>query len=276
MKPHKRARSAGFTLAELLVVMAIIGIVAVVTVIAVGRIARDARLASATNTVTASLGNARAIAMKTNEPVMVVFDVFWTPGIEQQTQITLTRWTGDSVLIPRFFGLEVKDRFVPIQDQPVRMLPPGIKVAAPWYDVNEDETWITQPELSKTDPTGGAPEAPGRMLGFIFAPDGSIVTTNPTSTSDVSFVDFDLDGGQTIGATSGGSRFWVYDEPDDEPNVEPVPFLAVYDDAEAREFRVTAWQTDGDYAAELTGPQGYIALRANPLHFNRFTGVTMR
>ena len=72
------------------------------------------------------------------------------------------------------------------------------------------------------------------------------------------------------------SRAWMFDEPTDEPNVEPVPFLAVYDDTEARELRVTDWTNAGDYRNELTGPLGYIAQWSDPLHFNRYTGVIMR
>ena len=67
------SRRPAFTLAELLVVMAIIALLATITVVAVGAIAKDARIASAKNTIVASLGNARAIAMKDNEVVMVAF-----------------------------------------------------------------------------------------------------------------------------------------------------------------------------------------------------------
>ena len=56
-----------------------------------------------------------------------------------------------------------------------------------------------------------------------------------------------------------------------------MPFVAVYDDEEPREmFGADDWGDFETYRAELTGPEGYINLRADRIHFNRYTGVAMK
>jgi len=66
-------RRAAFTLVELLVVMAIILVVVTVTLPAVGRIIKSNNFASAINAVTATLGNARALAMGNDRHTAVAF-----------------------------------------------------------------------------------------------------------------------------------------------------------------------------------------------------------
>ena len=67
---------------------------------------------------------------------------------------------------------------------------------------------------------------------------------------------------------------------DDEPFVVIAPFLAVYDDDEARELGDTAnWDDPQIYQQDLVGlpnDPGYITENANRIHFNRYTGVVMR
>jgi hypothetical protein len=168
-----------------------------------------------------------------------------------------------------------------VKDVQPRALPAGIKGAGPWYDrrivcgQSGDGWWTTQPELSRSDPMDSDPEEAGRIIGLIFAPDGSIVTFIPTSGADDSYIDFDEDGEQTEPQTTDGSRWWRYDQPDDEPNVEPVPFFAVYDDRLAREIRTQPWTSECNLA-ELCGPSGFISNNADRLYFNRFSGVMMR
>ncbi|MHC5113918.1 MAG: pilus assembly FimT family protein [Planctomycetota bacterium] len=272
-----RGGRRAFTLAELLVVMAIIGILATVTVVAVGKITDDARISSAINTVTAGLDNARALAIKRNRVVMAVFRVHVDESRGQITELVLAEWNGHSQLQEFSWGWAVKDRFEIVKDVLPRRLAPGIKVAGAWYDVDRDDLWVTQPELALTEPpTDPNSEYGGRIIGMMFAADGSIITFNPASNNDDSYVDFDGDGVQNIGETTGGSMFWVYDEADDESNVEPVPFLAVYDDTRAREAKSLQWTNRTNYEAELSGPDGYITQNADRLHFNRYSGVVMR
>ncbi len=137
MTPAPTTQRNAFTLTELLIVMAVIATLSVLTLVSMRAIAKDARLASATNTLTASLENARALAMKKNNIVLIVF----RPRIEGVDKVVVDivtcHWTGESyenapMPAPPVPSL-VLDRFVPIPDAPLRTLPAGIKVAAPAY-----------------------------------------------------------------------------------------------------------------------------------------------
>ena len=87
---------SGFTLTELLVVMGIVIVLATLTVMGVRGIARSARLASATNSVMAALDNARALAMKTNTIVLVVF----RPRLEGNNKQVCGSWRPRSGRLP--------------------------------------------------------------------------------------------------------------------------------------------------------------------------------
>jgi len=67
------SRNRGFTLLELLVVSGIILLLIAVTLPAVGRLVESSNYASAINAVTATLGQARAQAIRTGRPAGVVF-----------------------------------------------------------------------------------------------------------------------------------------------------------------------------------------------------------
>lgn len=283
--PRAPVPRPGFSIAELLVAIGIIAVLGGITVIAVRGIAKDARMSSALNTVSAALDTARGIALRDNQTVAVVFRARWSPddpGRSQFTEIVTAKWTGESF---KPFGLGdafVVDRFLPINGVQPRALPPGIKVAGPFYDLNRDLFWLTQPELSLTNPQSASQETPSEMIGVMFGPDGQVRTTNPRVAFDVqTFVDFsngDLDGDgnlQEIGATTGSARFFIHDEPDDEPNINFVPFVAVYDDEEARELKTLNWGNSDNYEEELVGPTGYITAFGRRVHFNRYTGVVM-
>jgi hypothetical protein len=74
--------------------MGVIGVLSTLTLVSIRAIARDARLSSATNTVTAALDNARALAMKRNQPVLVAF----FPGVEgarSRVDVLTAVWAGD-------------------------------------------------------------------------------------------------------------------------------------------------------------------------------------
>lgn len=285
-------RRPAFTLTELIVVMGIITVLATLTLVSVKVISGDARLASATNMVTAALDNARALAMRRNTIVLVVFRPRMVSEREQRTEVLTARWTGQSYVNPNV-NVGVIDRFEPVPEVPIRTLPEGIKVAAPRYEYLEDFEWVTQAQLP-TDPTNPSQtlEVPGALIAIMFGPDGTTLTRNSQSDSDRTWVDFKLE----IAANDPSATPQIHDGPnlgdfvspalitnfvdhvyaDDECFVTVAPFLSVYDDRSARELRTTDWTADPDYRAELTGPDGYISRVADRLHFNRYTGVSMR
>ena len=296
--PHRPSRA--FTLTELLIVMGVIAVLSVVTLVSVRAIIDDARLASATNSVVASLDNARSVAMKNNTIVLVVFRAR-LDGDGVVVDIVPCEWTGESYRN----GAMVIDRFVPISDAPVRSLPPGIKVAAPFYAMNLDDMWVTQSHLPAT---ANGQEVAGVIFGVMYGPDGTTISSNAQSDSDLSWVDFKFDLDPTIGgpfirnmgtdflpgapmsepppvADLNDPTFYVQNFADDEPFVVMAPFLAVYDDKEARKFKTGDWgpadplvyrrDLVGDPDDLLTYP-GYISENATRIHFNRYTGVVMK
>jgi len=294
----------GFTLIELLIVMGVIAALSVLTLVSVKAIADDARMASATNTVVASLDNARALAMKTNNIVLVVFRARLDGGDGVVVDIVPCEWTGESYR--NGFGassVQIIDRFVPIPSVPVRSLPRGIKVAAPFYAGGQDEMWATQSHLPATANTTPQ-EVAGVIFGVMYGPDGTTISSNAQSDSDLMWVDFNFDPtvgwpfirnrdmdflpGDNMGAPPADlsdPTFYQHNFSDDEPFVVIAPFLAVYDDDEARELRTGDWgpadpliyQQDlvGD-PADLDNYPGYISENATRIHFNRYTGVVMK
>ncbi|MEE8154525.1 MAG: prepilin-type N-terminal cleavage/methylation domain-containing protein [Phycisphaerales bacterium] len=260
----------GFTLIELLVVMGVIAVLAVLTLMSMRSIANDARLSSATNAIKAALDNARALAMKNNTIVLVVF----RPRLEgahkqkQEVDIHIAKWTGES-----YFDVddEVTDRFVPIPAIAVRTIPAGIKIAAPKYGtVDTDNRWITQAHLPAIDQVTGSGEAPGEMIAIMYGPDGTLITRNSQSDSENIFVDFNNSGDQQINSFDIDDQMFE----DDEPYLAMAPFLAVFDDDEAREiFDATLW---GDEIVRQEQITEYVTQFADRIHFNRYTGVVMK
>ncbi len=298
-KPTNPRVPGGFTLTELLIVMGVIAALSVLTLVSMRAIAKDARMASATNTVTASLENARALAMKKNGIVLIIFRPR-IDGVERVVvDIVTCRWTGESFRneAPALPALML-DRFVPIPDAPLRTLPPGIKVAGPSYLVGEDHVWATQSHLPAVATLN---EVPGVVVGVMYGPDGTTITGNPQSDASLIWADLfvDLDSGETNPVTAvpkmrlGGDGTWysldaaprvfLQSFEDDEPFVVIAPFLAVYDDDEARELgRTDQWSTQAIYEQDLVGVpddpdyRSYITDNANRIHFNRYTGVVMK
>lgn len=294
----RRPGLLGFTLVELLVVMGVIAVLGSITVISIRTISRDARLSSGKNAVLAALGNARATAIKRNKIVAVVFRVKYDtsrPTEPQHTEIVIAEWRGDCyVSYQGAYGgsaLEVFtiDRFMPIEDIPPRSLPVGIKVAAPFYDIDSDDTWITQPEFVEIRRSN---EAAGRLIGVMFAPDGTVLAHNPLSDSRCFYVDFsngnigtdvqqagqdpnhDVDFNDPLFPDASAFRFWDYDHPLDEPFVNPAPFIAVYDDEAARTaLDRTGWSNIATMRDSLSV---FITDNANRIHFNRYTGVPLK
>jgi len=295
---HRRA----FTLIELLVVIAIISIVAVLSAVAISRLGQEARLASAINTVLASLDEARAAAIRTNRSTAVIFLARWDadrPEDRQVTEAVVVTWLGDQE--PVIFNAdELADIFVRVPDLPPRRLPPGIKVAGPFYAIEgfqglqSDFLWLTQPELRLTDPdvVGNDQEYPGEIIGVLFDPRGRVVTSNVSSFAREAFYDefpgdtesagedgfgFRLDPrADTAVGSAPGPLFYHYHEDDEEVYISFVPFLAVYDDDEARELKTLPWTNRTNYEAELAGPGGYISQYGERIDFNKYTGVPLR
>ncbi len=300
LPPRSSSPRRGFTLIELLIVMGVIGVLSVLTLVSITAITADARLSSATNTVTAALANARALAMKNNAIVLIVFRPQLVGTREQVVEIFTARWTGESYWNPNP-NVGVIDRFVEVPGADRRRLPVGIKVAAPAYESalfsgtgNTDDSWVTQvhlPEIDAGNPVGAPSERPGALIGVMYGPDGTVITQNSQSDSHLSWVDFDplLDSAQrpniwfhglphdpeNISSTDSLLFFEQLLEAD-EPFVAFAPFIAVYNDKAARERRATDWTDQADYVTELTGPSGFITQFADRIHFNRYTGVVMK
>lgn len=327
-------RLAAFTLLELLVVMGILLILAVLTTISVGKITRDAKLANATNTIVASLGTARAIAVRDNTFVMVTFRIApdrrakALPREPQVVQVVTARWTGESIQDSRAeaAGNEFRnvndtyaDRFLPVPGVPMRDLPAGVMVAGPAFGFvtdsatvagQNDRWWRSLPRFAGTANYAVAPPTftpdltrteLGWAIGVLFGPDGRVLSRMPGQVLEVvtassgnqnayvkAFVDYDGNGFPNRGTTniygSGPNNldYFVYDEPLDEPLVDWVPYLAVFNDAEARQlFDGNAWKGTG--AAAVGGASNpskrvsdqtlFIEEQADRITFNRYTGV---
>ncbi len=280
--------------------MGVIGVLSTLTLVSIRAITRDARLSSATNTVMAALGNARALAMKRNRPVLVAFYPR-VEGRKSRVDVMTAVWTGDSFVAEVSYPTRpndrpVFDRFRPLPEAPVRSLPAGIKVAGPDYagyadhaglGLDQDSVWLVMTELTKSG------EAPGKLVGVMYAPDGTTLLNNAANDSDFFWIDLndsgilemDLSGNSIVDPTDPQDRvfeippvnLFVFVElghPEDEVAINIVPFLAVYDDREAREmYDASTWGNPDERTRDLSE---YINDRADRIHFNRYTGVAMR
>ncbi len=293
MHASTRVRRAAFTLIELLVVVGILGVLSVLTIISVQRMSKSSRVSAAVNVVTNTLQSARAIAIRENKLVVVVFRPIWDINNKQkpqQTEVIIAEWTKKGVIF--FAGapgqFDVADRFIVTTSGKTRLvrLPVGIKVAGPLFEHNDDGVWVSQGEMPLIMQGCQEPHLYSRMIAVMFAPDGSMVTRNPASSAgdSKSFVDFNLDDLTPDGdpqdveqdsqcANGQFERYWMQDHVEDECNLTLVPFLAVYDDRQARESKTLDWSNDVNMKTELFGPQGFITTNSQRIHFNRFTGV---
>lgn len=288
-------RGRGFTLTELLVVMGIIAVLGAITVIAIRAISKDAKLASATNAVKASLDNARGLAIKNNKVVLVAFRAKLLEDSEQVIEVVTAEFSGESFQLNFGFSA-IADRFVPIADVPRRELPAGIKIASPHYGGDQDLLWVTGSDLPAIRL---ANEMAGCVIGVMYGPDGTTLTDNPRTDSIRIYVDFDQDGLQDqgggaydnlnnfpdnvaycdLGDDGYGSALTGYfcqAQNDDEPYVTFAPFVAVFNDAEAREDPRVDPTTWSDGQTRVDEQSLYISDYADRIHFNRYSGVAMR
>lgn len=291
----RRRAAAGFTLTELLVAMTVVVILAIVTIVSFRSVFLEARLSSASNTVSASLAQARALAVRDGRAVLVAFVPRRDTPRRQRTDIYVAQWTGETRLagVDRGDGVfdELFDRFRPVPDRKIRSLPGGINVAGPLYANHVDDDFIDDAWTVPTNPIRPEDEAPGRMVGVMFAPDGSITTHNPASQAEHVWIDFDNSEDQNIDAIAVGGANGCLTAPlidwyeqrviqdggefsFDETNIHLVPFLAIFNEREARElYNDNEWDVPDQRRQQLSE---YINEFADRLHFNRYTGAVMQ
>lgn len=283
-----------FTLMELLVVMGIIALLAGITALAYRAVAKDAKLSSARNTIMAVLDNARSLAMRNNEIVVVAFRPR-LDGREQYVEAVLAKWTRQSVRYVVNFaggpGVQVIDRYVPLPNVEPRRLPQGIQIAGPFYANSLDDQWLTLSFFPGMD-SNYQGEVPGAVLGVMFSPSGRNIMYNAKSDAQRVWIDFDNDNFMQFDGTpidfnvamavAMHDAMFEHHRQDDEPAVSMVPFLAVIDDVQVRElYDVSQWNmlvvgSQQAIANRRANYTEYINNNADRIHFNRYTGVAMK
>ena len=285
-----------FTLIELLVVMGILVLLAVLTGITVGQVSQNARLSSGVNQVTASLGTARALAIKKNRPVMLLFLLAVDPDRPEDGErvvMQLAESTGN--IHTRYDDIQWYDeQYVPIIGIPAVELPKGVKVAGPinsGYQLPDcsglgdgDEFWVTQPggewKLAGDNPYT---EEIGRQIGVIFSPTGQVITRNIKGAGASGsviwpFFDRNFDRRANVDVNplglGGVLKFVAFNTIDNEPDVFPVQWLAVYDDDLLRETKGAAGfeGEDGD-CERIAVISEWVDQYGVPVLFNRYTGI---
>jgi prepilin-type N-terminal cleavage/methylation domain-containing protein len=213
---------------------------------------------------------------------------------------------------------------VPVRELPsgVYVAGPGFfRGAAESYGLS-DQFWFTQPTFAgaydfSVSPPTFAPDRSatevGNAIGVMFGPDGRMVSRVGSQVLEVDtaapgesgvntdgnawckpFLDVDGNGFPARGTSQFGTfpalqnvSFFYYDEPTDEPFVDLVPFLAVFNMAEARDrFDVSRWRgNDIGGLGDLTRTQTarlqprvedlskFIDEQSDRITFNRYTGV---
>lgn len=231
------------------------------------------------------------------------------PYEPQTVQVVIAKWTGEIV---RPDGIPDRDtlaeRFMAVPGVPVRDLPAGVRVAGPSFAFSthdnpsgplaNDRYWRTQPRFVGNYATSGgtttytpdlARTEVGSMIGVLFGPDGRVLSRNPLQVQEVlvddngdldawctGFLDSTGSGKPNKGATTGGQSFpyFQYDEPTDQPLIDYVPYLAVFDDIDLRSrFNTAAWVGPANNLARRNDISSYVEEMADRITFNRYSGV---
>ncbi len=291
----------GFSLMELIVVIVVIAIVAAVTTVAYRSMARSYRLSASVNTVTAALENARALAIRNNRYTLTTFRPrLSADGRSQVIEVVVAEWRGDSANASNGGSYWTYDRFEPVRGLSVRQLGVGANVAGPGWSLANDDLWMVSSYLPKIDIDRNA-EPLGDLVGVLYSPEGRVVFRNSESGADRLWVDFNMDGRQTIDSdpnrdgntddafvldwvegvtqTIPSGAYFGLEGVDGEPFIAVVPFLAVFDERSVRAEYDTAppWGTSTDADDRYQAyTDDVIATDADRIQFNRYSGVVMR
>ena len=297
---------SGFTLLELLIVIAIITVLSVVTVISVGSISRDVKLSTGINRVTSTLATARAEAIRSNKPVMVSFRMVKDvrrPGKPAQVEMAVSRWTGEFLTPTQvgYSGNAHSERYELVPQIPPQLLPDGVKVGCSYADFglvnNGEEVWCfmtSGPFLPvDVDSDGSADyftsQDKGEMIGVLFGPDGQLLTRNTQSLTSggvwvCKWIDFNNDGKlerATVLPGNSNNSFFYQNDTIDEPFMNMAQFLVIYDEQRAREeVDFTLWSGETSAGAHALAKHNSLGVwvneNADRIHFNRYTGMAER
>jgi|GEM_PF-2281696 len=249
-----------FTLIELLAVIGIIVVLSTLTAMSVQRIGKDTRLTGATNKLLNVLETTRSRAILEQKPMLVVFivKVELVAALAPNALVDPTKirrqWVEavigrlEDPLVPSLNNnpnsptkQNYYDLFEPHPEIQSVRFDEGIKIAGPRTEVGRDGLWATQPEIKNNEY--------GRMIGILFAADGTMQTRisggGQANAAQYRYLvmDTDMDGlAREPDPTEGSTRYFHYDDYEDEPGVEVAQSLAVFDDKAARElFDATKW-----------------------------------
>jgi type II secretory pathway pseudopilin PulG len=249
-------------------------------------------------------------ALPREPQVVQIVTARWTGEVvTTNTPLPTPNTYGAELMVDDVFA----DRFVPVPGVPTRDLPGGVLIAGPAFGFvtdgsvgANDRQWRTQPRFAGTTNLAATPPTftpdlarteRGWAIGVLFGPDGRVLSRNPEQVLEVvtaapddqnqnayvkAFVDYDGNGFPERGATSyyGGAPanvdYFIYDEPLDEPLVDYVPYLAVFNDAEARDrFNANTWKgtTTQNPPPRIRDQSLFIEEQSDRITFNRYTGV---
>jgi len=257
-------RRRAFTLIELLAVIGVLVALAAITAVSVQRIGQDTRMTKAVNDLLNVLETARALAIRSHQPVMVAFraraerfdevaaDIMkfpnparikrrWTEAVVGRLEEPMQRKVASGDATKQIFI----DRFVPEPGLLAFAFPEGIAVAGSFAGFgNElyDRAWVTQPKLTEMA-SAETPCECGTLVGVIFDSQGRLVTRldgsglASLSQGRYPMMGFNRNGVQDIlNEAAGAAQAHIQDQEGDEPHVVTTQTLAVFDDKMAREM----------------------------------------
>ena len=252
-----------FTLIELRAVIGVLVALAAITAVSVQRIGQDTRMTKAVNDLLNVLETARALAIRSHQPVMVAFraraerfdevaaDIMkfpnparikrrWTEAVVGRLEEPMQRKVASGDATKQIFI----DRFVPEPGMLAFAFPEGVAVAGSFAGFgNElyDRAWVTQPKLTEDASVDEKNEC-GSLVAVIFDAQGRVVTRldgsglASLSQGRYPMMDFNRNGVQDIlNEAAGAAQSHIQDQEGDEPHAVTTQTLAVFDDKAARE-----------------------------------------